>query len=69
MTQEEFATRKRRISMIAGVGVFSLLCSYTLGYAVPGNGQGAILFTAIFFACIFIAARMAFKLKKETAPK
>jgi hypothetical protein len=67
MTQDEFAARKRRITMIAGIGVFALLCSYTVGYAEPSNGRLAILLTAIFIGCVFVAVRMAYRLKKESA--
>jgi hypothetical protein len=69
MTQDEFAARKRRITMVAGIGIFALLSSYTVGYAAPDKARAAMLLTAIFFGCIFIAARMAFKLKKEITPQ
>jgi hypothetical protein len=69
MTPEEFVARKRTIMLIAGIGIFSLLCSYTVTFVMPNNGRLAILLTAIFLGCIFIAGSMAFKLKKETTPK
>jgi len=69
MTPEEFAARKRPIMVIAGIGIFALLCSYTVTYTMPNNGRLAILLTAIFLGCIFIAGRMAFRLKKETNPQ
>jgi|HubBroStandDraft_6_1064221.scaffolds.fasta_scaffold651575_2 hypothetical protein len=69
MTRGEFAARKRQIAVIAGIGIFSLLCSFTLGFVEPNGGQLAILLTAVFLGCIFVAGRMAFKLKKESAAK
>jgi hypothetical protein len=67
MTQDEFAARKRSINTIAGIGIFALLCSFTVSFTDPGNARFAILLTAIFLGCIFTAARMAFRLKKESA--
>jgi len=69
MTKQEFEGRKRHIMVIAGIGIFSLLCSFTLGFVEPNSGQLAILLTAVFLGCIFTAGRMAFKLKKESAAK
>ena len=69
MTQDEFVARKRSITVVAGIGVFALLCSFTVGFTDPNNGRFAILLTAIFLGCIFTAARMAFRLKKESASK
>jgi hypothetical protein len=69
MTQAEFVARKRKITMVAGIGIFALLCSYTVGYTSHDNARAAMLLTAVFFCCIFIAGRMAFKLKKEITPQ
>jgi hypothetical protein len=69
MTREEFAARKLRINIIAGIGIFALLSSYTVGYVMPGNVPLMILLTAIFFCCIFIAGTMWYRLSKETSSK
>jgi predicted MFS family arabinose efflux permease len=69
MTQEEYATRRSRIYMVVAVGIAAFVGSNTVGYLAPEKGRLAILLTAIFLGCIFIAGRMAFKLKKETAAK
>ncbi len=69
MTPNEFAARKRHVTIIAGIGIFALLCSFTVGFTDPNNGRLAILLTAIFFICMFTAARMLFRLKKESAAK
>jgi len=69
MTPEEFASRKRTITVIAGVGVFALLCSYTIGSFAPNKGYAALGCTAIFLGCIFVAGTMAYKLNKESASK
>jgi hypothetical protein len=69
MTKEEFESRKRKIMIIAGIGIFALLCSYTIGSVAPTNGLAALGCTAIFIACIFIAGTMAYKLNKESTSK
>jgi hypothetical protein len=69
MTQEEFATRKFKIYLIAGIGIAAFIGSSLVGYVAPNRGQLAILLTAIFFGCIFVATRMAYRLKKEAASR
>jgi len=69
MTPEQFAARKTRIYIIAGIGVAAFIGSNTVGYFAPSKGLLAILLTAIFLACIFAAAMMALRLNKETASR
>ena len=69
MTPEEFVSRKRKITVIAGIGIFALLCSYTIGSIVPTGGLAALGCTAVFLGCIFVAGTMAYKLNKESASK
>jgi predicted MFS family arabinose efflux permease len=67
MTQEEVAARKFRIYLVAGVGIAALAGSYAVGYIEPHNGRFALLLTAVFLICVFLAATMAFRLNKESA--
>jgi predicted MFS family arabinose efflux permease len=72
MKQQEIATRKAKTFILLGVGVAALIGSYAVGYVGPRNSvsvMSAILLTAIFLGCIFIAGRMVLKLNKETASK
>jgi hypothetical protein len=69
MTQEEYAARRTRIYIVAAIGIGAFVASNTVGYLAPNKGLVAILFTAIFLGCIFVAAMMAFKLNKEKAAK
>ena len=69
MTPAEFAGKKRKIAVIASIGIFSLLCSVTFGFLTPGNGRNAILLVAVFLVCMFMAWRLTLRLKKESASK
>jgi quinol-cytochrome oxidoreductase complex cytochrome b subunit len=69
MTQEEYASRRNKIYLVAAIGIAAFIASNAVGYLMPTKGLVAILFTAIFLGCIFIAAMMAFKLNKERAAK
>ena len=69
MTQEEYAARRNKIYVVAAIGIAAFLASNAVGYLAPNKGLVAILFTAIFLGCIFVAAMMAFKLNKEKTAK
>jgi hypothetical protein len=69
VTPAEFAGKKRKIAVIAGIGIFALLCSVTFAFIVPDSRQNAILLVAIFLICMFVAWRLALRLKKEIAQK
>jgi len=72
MTQEEIAARKVRAFIVLAVGIAALICSYIIGYVLPSNSVSvmtAILLTAIFFGCMFVAARMAIQLSKDSASR
>jgi len=72
MTQQEIAAQKTKMYIIVGVGIAALIASNVIGYAGPSN-RGSVMteiaLTAIFFGCVFVAAKIAFKLNKETAAK
>jgi predicted MFS family arabinose efflux permease len=73
MTQQEIAAQKIKMYVIVVVGVAALIGSYAVGYFGPSNTRlttmGSIAMTAIFFGCLFVAARMSFRLNKEGASK
>jgi hypothetical protein len=69
VTPAEFAGQKRKIAVIASIGIFSLLCSITFGVLTPDNGQNAILLVAVFLVCMFIAWRLVLRLKRESTSK
>ena len=72
MTQQEIAAQKIKALILLGVGVAALIGSYAIGYLEPRNSvsvMSAILLTAIFLGCVFVAGRMTLKLNKEGPSK
>ena len=70
MTDKEIAARKFRMFLTLGIGIAALIASYAIGYVGQKNSVSTmteILLTAIFLACIFVSATIAFKLNKEKA--
>jgi small neutral amino acid transporter SnatA (MarC family) len=73
MTQQEIAAQKIKMYVLVVVGVVALIGSYAIGYFGPSDTRlttmGSIVMTAIFFGCLFVAARMSFKQNKEGGSK
>jgi len=72
MTQEEIAAQKNKMFVLCGVAVASLIASYAIGYMGLLNSVSnltALLLTAIFLACIFLAGRIALRLNRESASR
>jgi hypothetical protein len=72
MTQDEIAAQKRKMFMVFGVGVASLLASYAIGYVGPRTSVSTlteVMLTAIFLGCILVGGTIAYRLNKETGSK